>query len=611
MLESGQKTSSLPTPLVTDLGSPGLELGRFVPDRSSRLLIAFQPRQFGWDAQLSDQSWVGRTPRDVAAGIMEFIDAGQPVEVSIYHPLHDGTKLGSGHALVAYDYEQDVSKPTIVRIKVYDCNYAGDDGRFIEFDTKANRWRYRIFSDPGKIHWWSGSTDGMSYESDMNGKNGQWAKYSSDVMADFVKDNTPLIGVLPLSAVMSPGTPPWDPEMPARVSRFASHEDVTPCGVIVTGASRVSRIAAQEAGSLRWAGPMGVTLDSGITAPTTAFYVGTGISAMDVSLVASGSLPTTVALYAHGVVATVGGFAASAGTITASPEGDVAVRSSSETTYGYSASRETTTTSHRVEFSGVGISAEGSHAVDASGSLERVSIRNDGAPTAYDVKVLSLGASSSTWELNRVALNAGDTQTTVIPDWSDPRRGAPYMLVDEGSDGSNDATVALIQTSGAGSSGSALPWIAFFGLVAGGWGTAVVLFSRRGAKPASPATPDPGSGGWAAFDPLAAPISEQAASAIAAPPVQRASHLDIAGRDPVDITKTIVTFGRGPGIDITFDDPRVSRNHAAITLDDSGASISDSGSASGTFLNGVRVQTARLKDGDLIRVGRTEFTFRS
>jgi DNA-binding winged helix-turn-helix (wHTH) protein len=51
--------------------------------------------------------------------------------------------------------------------------------------------------------------------------------------------------------------------------------------------------------------------------------------------------------------------------------------------------------------------------------------------------------------------------------------------------------------------------------------------------------------------------------------------------------------------------PDVSRRHVRITLDGANISIADLGSKNGTFVDGKRIESATLHDGDEIIIGRT------
>lgn len=71
-------------------------------------------------------------------------------------------------------------------------------------------------------------------------------------------------------------------------------------------------------------------------------------------------------------------------------------------------------------------------------------------------------------------------------------------------------------------------------------------------------------------------------------------------------------IGRAPSCDIWLSDPSVSRDHARLERDADGRwSIVDTRSANGTFVNGERVQIAAVHDGDRLKVGECQLTFRS
>ena len=61
--------------------------------------------------------------------------------------------------------------------------------------------------------------------------------------------------------------------------------------------------------------------------------------------------------------------------------------------------------------------------------------------------------------------------------------------------------------------------------------------------------------------------------------------------------------------DILLDkDNQVSRSHAAISIDNDGmATLRDTGSTNGTFLNNQKVTESSLAPGDVIRIGTTQF----
>jgi pSer/pThr/pTyr-binding forkhead associated (FHA) protein len=67
-----------------------------------------------------------------------------------------------------------------------------------------------------------------------------------------------------------------------------------------------------------------------------------------------------------------------------------------------------------------------------------------------------------------------------------------------------------------------------------------------------------------------------------------------------------VTFGRGKDAAVQLDDPKCSRIHAAIRYWDDIFIVRDVNSHNGTFLNGVKIDVARVQPGDVIKVGDTE-----
>ena len=77
-------------------------------------------------------------------------------------------------------------------------------------------------------------------------------------------------------------------------------------------------------------------------------------------------------------------------------------------------------------------------------------------------------------------------------------------------------------------------------------------------------------------------------------------------RHRFDITSDRTSFGRVKSNDIAINDPAISSHHCEFLADDKGITIRDLGSSNGTFLNQKRVSEARLRDGDLLRVGQCQ-----
>ena len=121
------------------------------------------------------------------------------------------------------------------------------------------------------------------------------------------------------------------------------------------------------------------------------------------------------------------------------------------------------------------------------------------------------------------------------------------------------------------------------------------------------------------------------ATATAVPPAQNERHepvppakphprpaqrpwLDVDG-DRYPLLAATTVLGRDNTADITLDDPGISRQHTEIRVTSDGphlvASIRDLGSTNGTFVNGERITSQHLADGDRVNVGRTTLTYRA
>lgn len=76
----------------------------------------------------------------------------------------------------------------------------------------------------------------------------------------------------------------------------------------------------------------------------------------------------------------------------------------------------------------------------------------------------------------------------------------------------------------------------------------------------------------------------------------------------------LTVIGRDELADIVLDDPGISRRHCEVLVTTDGphlvTSVRDLGSTNGTFVNGERVTSTRLGEGDQITVGRTQAVFR-
>jgi hypothetical protein len=115
---------------------------------------------------------------------------------------------------------------------------------------------------------------------------------------------------------------------------------------------------------------------------------------------------------------------------------------------------------------------------------------------------------------------------------------------------------------------------------------------------------DPVTGACACSPAAGAPVA-----AVSGPP----SLVGVAGpytsvTFPLDADR--VEIGRDPSNAISLEsDPGASRKHAAIIRQGGGYLVQDLGSTNGTYVNGVRVQSAALSPGDVVHFGSSSFRF--
>ena len=87
----------------------------------------------------------------------------------------------------------------------------------------------------------------------------------------------------------------------------------------------------------------------------------------------------------------------------------------------------------------------------------------------------------------------------------------------------------------------------------------------------------------------------------------------VLGRKPVQVynlDQNRVRIGREAGVDIIIDNPGVSRLHAELRKEGDGWTVTDMGSANGTFLNGQKISATQLiKAGDEIGLGKFSLLF--
>jgi adenylate cyclase len=78
-------------------------------------------------------------------------------------------------------------------------------------------------------------------------------------------------------------------------------------------------------------------------------------------------------------------------------------------------------------------------------------------------------------------------------------------------------------------------------------------------------------------------------------------------RGILELTKPVVTIGRGNANDLVLNDASVSRFHAVVKLQEDGVFVSDRGSTNGVLVNQEQIaEDRRLKNADVVQIGLYE-----
>jgi len=91
-------------------------------------------------------------------------------------------------------------------------------------------------------------------------------------------------------------------------------------------------------------------------------------------------------------------------------------------------------------------------------------------------------------------------------------------------------------------------------------------------------------------------------------PLLRISTPD-AGVITYDLENEVTTIGRNPENDLSIEDGSISSNHARISITPDGTLLEDLGSTNGTKVNGAKIDSIVLLDGESIVFGSVEVEY--
>ncbi|ORW92286.1 ABC transporter ATP-binding protein [Mycobacterium sp. IEC1808] len=125
-----------------------------------------------------------------------------------------------------------------------------------------------------------------------------------------------------------------------------------------------------------------------------------------------------------------------------------------------------------------------------------------------------------------------------------------------------------------------------------------------------PPQPPPRPPGDAVQRTTAIPILRPpAATDDANPPTQMGVSGEVAEFPTTRVRAPVARIGRSLDNDIVVHDVLASRHHAFLTATPVGTEIRDANSINGTFVNGIRVGSAVLAEGDVVTIGNVDLVF--
>jgi|GEM_PF-851874 len=75
------------------------------------------------------------------------------------------------------------------------------------------------------------------------------------------------------------------------------------------------------------------------------------------------------------------------------------------------------------------------------------------------------------------------------------------------------------------------------------------------------------------------------------------------------LDRPMIIVGRHPTCEARLDSPRISRRHCCVAYDNDQVIVRDLGSTNGIRINGQRVDSGRLRDGDELTIAHLKFRF--
>jgi two-component system, NtrC family, response regulator AtoC len=81
------------------------------------------------------------------------------------------------------------------------------------------------------------------------------------------------------------------------------------------------------------------------------------------------------------------------------------------------------------------------------------------------------------------------------------------------------------------------------------------------------------------------------------------------GQRIIPLEGTEMVIGRSPEAHVHLNSARASRQHAFLRVHGTDCTLYDNDSHNGVFLNGVKVHSALLRDGDVIQVADSIFVY--